>query len=376
MKIPIFKLQYEEHFINEYLSRSRELFESGFISEGLYARKWEKEFSDFQNVAHSLCVSSCTSGLEAILKTIDVRGKKVILPSNTYFATATAIESAGGIPVFVDCDFHHLGICIEHLEYLLTLDEYAAIIIVFVGGIIQENIEAIKILCEKNNVPLVEDAAHAHGSYLSEEIRAGSIGIAASFSFFPTKVMTTGEGGMITSSDEKFLKSTVLKKNFGADPDHEKTCVTDQGSNYRISEFTALLGVLETRRAKIRIQRRNDLALRYIQNLSHSDYEPIIQQSGRCSFYKLILKTEKIRVHSASDIELSMRNKSIAMTGRVYQKPVHRQPYFKHKYSLLDEHLPKTSFISDNHICPPLYPELTETEVDYICENLLGYLRS
>ena len=366
-KIPIFKLDYEEAFIKEFLEESRKIFERGFLSEGPLCRKWEEEFAKFQKVPSALSVTSCTTGLEGILKAIDVRGKRVLVPSNTYFASVTAIECAGGIPELLDADISSFSLCEKDLQDKID-ETVGAVVIVHIGGIICTNILKIKSICDSYSVPLVEDAAHAHGSYLDENTIAGNIGIAGSFSFFPTKVMTTGEGGMVTS-DKDFLNKVKLIKNFGADPDQEKTCLVEQGSNYRIHEFTALLGILENKRAEKRINRRNVLAKRYIENLKGSKFKPILQKAGRCSFYKIILMTDKIA--SADKITSYCNSKGVTLTGSVYKTPVHMQPRFikNHSFNLY----PITDMISNYHICPPLYPELTEEEIDYVSQVLIDF---
>lgn len=365
--IPLFRLEYSEDFIDEFCQEARSILRRGFLSEGPLSRQWEKDFAKFQQVPAALSVTSCTTGLEAILKAIDVRGKDVLIPSNTYFATATAVEAAGGNPVLLDCDIQTFSICERDL--LNKLDPtVGAVIVVHVGGIIADNILGIKQACDNLGIPLVEDAAHAHGSYLSKDVVAGNIGIAGSFSFFPTKVMTTGEGGMITGRQD-FLNKAKLIKNFGADPDHERKCIVEQGSNYRIHEFTALLGILENRRAEERINRRGILADRYLANLAGSNYVPVTQRIGRCAYYKMILMTDKISI--ADPISVFCKQNNVQLTGQVYETPIHKQPRYQQQYSGV--HLPNTDIVSRCHICPPLYPELTEDEVDYACEVLLKY---
>jgi len=362
--IPIFRLEYSEEDISSFLASAEEVLRKGFLSEGSMCREWEKGFAEFQNVPAAIAVTSCTTGLEAILKSIDVRGKNVLIPTNTFFATATAVECAGGIPVLIDSDIGSFALCKEDLARKIS-KATGAVIIVHVAGIIPSNILEIKELCDSYDVPLVEDAAHAHGSYLNDKIVAGNIGIAGSFSFFPTKVMTTGEGGMVTASPD-FIQKVKLIKNFGANPDNEKTCLVEQGSNYRVHEFTALLGLLENRRAKDRIARRQLLARRYIKNLTNTAYEPITQHTGNCSFYKLILMTDKIG--EATDIADFCRQQNVTLTGQVYETPIHQQPRFATSYT--EGSFPVADQISKYHICPPLYPELTEDEVDFVCDVL------
>ena len=365
--LPLFRLEYSDKFIDEFCKEARVILKNGFLSEGRLSRQWESDFAAFQKVPHALAVTSCTTGLEAILRAIDVRGKKVLMPSNTYFATATAIEASGATPVLLDCDITSFSICSKDLSQKID-DSVGAVIIVHVGGIIAENIMEIKKICDDAGVPLVEDAAHAHGSYLSKDIVAGNIGIAGSFSFFPTKVMTTGEGGMVTG-EKDFLDKAKLIKNFGADPDQERKCIVEQGGNYRIHEFTALLGILENKRAESRINRRGNLAKRYVRNLAGSNYIPILQSSGRCSHYKIILMTDTFA--PASNLKEFCAKENVTLTGQVYETPVHKQPRFQEQFKNL--YLPKTDLISNFHICPPLYPELSNDEVDYACEVLLKY---
>src|SRR5439155_24882412 len=126
---------------------------------------------------------------EIILRSIGVEGREVVVPANTFYATAGAVVHAGGRPVFADCEPSSLSLDPESLKEKLR-PETAAVIVVHIGGLISPRLEEVDAICEAAGVPLVEDAAHAHGSTLGER-SAGSFGLAAAFSFYPTKVMTS-----------------------------------------------------------------------------------------------------------------------------------------------------------------------------------------
>jgi dTDP-4-amino-4,6-dideoxygalactose transaminase len=214
------------------------------------------------------------------------------------------------------------------------------------------------------NVPLIEDAAHAHLSY-RDNYTAGTIGDIGCFSFFPTKVMTTGEGGVISTNNQKYYEKIKSLKNFGRDNGDANIIINPEGNNFKINEFTGLLGSIECDRVISRIKKRTDLLERYYNNLKNTEYS-VIKQSGdgRCSYYKAIVKTP---INSLW-LKKYCKNNDITLTGEVYKIPIHLQYLYKKDFSYVN--LPNTDYYCNYHICPPLYPELTFKEVDYICDIL------
>ena len=254
MKIPTFKLNFEDDFINSFVTNAKSILEAGFVGEGKWVKEFEKRFKLIQGCSHAIATTSGTSSIEIALKALDVRSKDVIVPTNTFFATAVAVKNAGGNVVLVDCNKEDFSMCLEALESKITPNT-AAVITVHIGGIISSNIYDVLRVCGLNNLPLVEDAAHAHGSKL-RGIHAGSFGTLGCFSFFPTKCMTTGEGGMVTTNDEELSKKVRSLKNFGRDYEDIGICSHEQGGNAKINEFTGLLGSLECDRLQARLKKR------------------------------------------------------------------------------------------------------------------------
>jgi dTDP-4-amino-4,6-dideoxygalactose transaminase len=362
MKVSIFDLKFEDDFIESFKVGCEKILRSDSIGEGRYVNEFENKFANLTNAKHAIAVTSGTAALEIALNTIGVDGKNVIMPSNTFFATSVAVTNAGGHITLVDSEIENFSICPIHLRTKITKNT-GAVIIVHIGGIISKNIREIKEICDQYSVPLIEDAAHAHCSNY-DGLHAGTIGDIGCFSFFPTKVMTTGEGGMITTNSDSIADKVRSLKNFGRALDNSGICVLPGGQNSKINEFTGLLGSLECDRVMFRIKKRNDLLQRYIKNLKDTKYEIVTQKTGLCAYYKCILKSDLDRTRLKS----FCKKKGISMTGEVYSKPVHQQPLYSF-VSITD--LPNTEKIANIHVCPPLYPELEFEHIDYICEVLI-----
>lgn len=362
--IPIFRLNFSFLFKLKFLRGAWDILSSDRpLGESKYVKEFETKFSKLVGSQYSVACSNGTTAIELALKSIDIKGKKVVCPSNTFFATTVAIENAGGEVVLVDCEKETFSISYNHLKKIISEQEIGAVVIVHIGGIISKDISKIVSLCKKNNIPLIEDAAHAQTSQ-TLSYTAGTIGDIACFSFFPTKVMTTGEGGMITTNNKEYYEKIKSLKNFGRDNQNAGIIVNPDGNNFKVHEFTGLMGSLECDRVISRVARRNILLNRYVENLSDSNFKVIKQNEGRCSYYKCIV----LSPYNTDELKQFCKEHNISLTGEVYKIPVHQQPLYSEKFD--SSQLKNTNYIANKHICPPLYPELSETEVDFICDVL------
>jgi dTDP-4-amino-4,6-dideoxygalactose transaminase len=367
-RIPIFRLTFEDAFIEKFQKGAAEILRSDAIAESQYVRQFERDFGAIVHAKHAIAVTSGTAALELALRAIDVQGKIVLMPTNTFFATSIAATNAGADFDLLDIEEESLSIDPDALEEACKKGrgKIGAVIVVHIGGIISTHIERITDICRRNGVPLIEDAAHAHGSERFGK-HAGTIGVIGCFSFFPTKVMTTGEGGMVTTNDLTLTEKIRSLKNFGRPPDNQHLCVNEQGNNYKVTEFMGLMGMLECERVHERVKRRNKLLERYVQKLQGSKYHPVLQGDGECAYYKCILRTP---YKDTSLLRAYCKEQGIALTGEVYRTPLHEQPIYEEKFR--GRTFPVTDAFSKSHICPPLYPELSEDEVDFICDTLLA----
>jgi len=370
MKIPIFKLEFDDEFIASFKDKAEEILISNRpLAENKYVAEFEDKFASLIGAKYAVAVTNGTVAIELALKVLDVKNKVVLIPSNTFFATSVAVTNAHGKIGLVDAEDENFALSPDDLEKKIRQfqadgETIGAVVIVHVGGIISKHIRRIKNICDTYNIPLVEDAAHAQCSEY-DGLKAGTIGIIGCFSFFPTKVMTSGEGGMITVNDEEIADKIKSLKNFGRDNNDPNICVNPDGNNYKVTELTGLLGSMECDRVHKRIEKRNDLVKIYKKRLKDSTYIPVLQNGGLCSYYKMILKTQIDR----DWLKDYCKEHGISLTGEVYRIPIHKQPLYIDEFKSIT--LPVTDEISANHICPPLYPELSPEEINYICDILI-----
>jgi len=211
---------------------------------------------------------------------------------------------------------------------------------------------------------LIEDAAQAHGASRGK-FKAGSIGEIACFSFFPTKVMTTAEGGMVVCNKSELIDKVWSLRNFGRDPNDGLLMINRGGSNHKMTEFQGLMGLLELKRVKKRIKQRTKLSKRYQTKLGGSSYQPIGIGDGVSCYYKQMVKTplDQLKLNEYC------KKQGVVLTGEVYRYPVHEQPIYRSRFN--PNEFPVANYWCKHHICPPNYPELSVTEVDYVCDLLL-----
>ena len=361
--IPIFQLQYDDEFREKFHQGCETIFNESFLTNHTMVKKFEKQFATLNNSSFCLGVSSGTAALEIALRAQNIEGREVIVQSNTFIATAISIQNAGGKIKLTDLEDEYYGMCPHLLEKKIT-SQTGAVVIVHIGGLITPHIEEIVNICKKHNVPLIEDCAQAAGSS-HKGVKAGNFGSASSFSFFTTKNMTTGEGGAVITNDHSSYMEMKSIRQFGMSLE-DSTIYIRGGSNFKLNEFSALLGILEMDRFKDRIKKREQIAKRYEKNLHQSSWKVLLSEDQSfSSHYKTIiispLSRDKIKEH--------FEKNNIKLTGGVYYTPLHKQPVLAKQFQ--DEQLNVTDFFSTQHICPPCYPELTFEEVDYISEKML-----
>src|SRR4051812_39134426 len=217
-----------------------EVLSSGRWSEGPMTSRFESAWSEW-NEAGAVATASWTGAAMAALTFARVRGETVLCPSNTFMATPLAAVHAGAKVEFVDCNRDDLCVSFADFERAAEKHKPRAALIVHIGGHIAFEIEKIADYCRANDIFLVEDCAHAHGADWNGR-RPGTWGDAGLWSFYATKTVSTGEGGMLVSGNDELLEYARKFRNYGK-PEHEV-----DGLNFRLSEFTAAIGVVQTER--------------------------------------------------------------------------------------------------------------------------------
>ena len=240
---------------------------SGQLSMGENVRLFENEFSEMTGSRYSVAMNSCTSTLEVALKSFDVgKGDEVIVPIQTFIATGMAVHLVGAKPIF--CNINKKDFCLDlkSIENCIT-KRTKGIILVHFAGLISEDIFKIQELCKSHNIFMIEDAAHAPGAEIDNK-RSGTIGDVGCFSFFPTKVLTAGEGGMFTTDNNDLADYARSQQNRGRDLKAEREEYKYPGRNIRMTEMTALTGRAQLRNLEKYLANRRMIANIYKKNLS------------------------------------------------------------------------------------------------------------
>ncbi|NLV32269.1 MAG: DegT/DnrJ/EryC1/StrS aminotransferase family protein [Acidobacteria bacterium] len=337
--------------------RIQEVLASGQLTLGKYGSQFEKAFSEFCGIRHAIAVSSGTSALEILFRTIGVEGKKVIVPSNTFFATAAAVVHAGGIPVFADMDPETFALGPETVKPLLE-PGVAGIVTVHIGGVVSPRMPDLVSLAREKGLFLVEDAAHAHGSSHGST-GAGGFGLGATFSFYPTKVMTSAEGGMIVTGDERLAEEARIYRDQGKKSFTENAHVR-MGHNWRLSEPHAIIGLKHLERLPAMIADRQAIAALYDRGLrAFKNLAPLpVPAGGTCNYYKYIAVLR--RATDRRELKRVLRERyAVSLAGEVYEAPLHLQPVFT-RYARGP--LPVSEDLCSRHICLPIFSGMAEED--------------
>ncbi len=365
IKVPAAKIQFLPEDRAWIADRIQEVLENGQLTLGKYGNEFEKRFARLCGVRHAIAVNSGTSALEILLRSLEVDGKEVLVPTNTFFATAAAVVHAGGIPVLVDMDPESFAVRPDIAAKSITA-KTAGLIVVHIGGIISAQISGLVELARERGVWIVEDAAHAHGSSY-RSVSAGGFGIAGSFSFYPTKVMTSAEGGMIVTNDERIAEESRIYRDQGK-ASFTVNAHIRMGYNWRMSEPHAIIGLKHLDRLSSMIEDRRRIARIYDRGLSDFKnlYALQVPADGFCNYYKYIavLKQQRDR----KELKALLRERyGVSLAGEVYEEPLHKQPVFE-KYS--PGPLPISEDLCSRHICLPVFSGMQETEAHQVLDAL------
>ncbi len=374
-----FDLRYSADEVKTITSGLEEIMRTGFISMGRNAAEFERQWAEYCGVKYALGTANGTCSLEIILRAIDVKGRTVIVPSHTFIATAVAAIHAGAKVIFADCQRENFQMDPEDLRRKIRPDT-KAVVLVHMSGIISPHLEEIKSICAQHGVALVEDAAHAHGATIDGR-KAGSLGLAGSFSFFSTKVLTTAEGGMITTDDETIFKRAQAFRDhgrFGKEPNvHD-----DLGYNWRPSELNAVLGLAQMKRADEILRRRRQIAHAYDEKLKARQIPGIsrleIPDRIQSSYYKYVVYLDP-SIDRDKLKQVLKENYGVTLGGDLYNRPCHSQPLFdRHpetRVSQPGDSFAETDYVVAHHVCLPLYYELTDEQIECVVEALDSAVR-
>ncbi|MCX7877347.1 MAG: DegT/DnrJ/EryC1/StrS family aminotransferase [Ignavibacteria bacterium] len=386
MNIPISKINFTE----EDYTYIRKPLDNGWIVQGKFVQEFEEKWSEFTSSENSVAVSSCTTALHLSLSALNIGpGDEVIVPSFTWIATANAVEALNAKPVFCDIDLTTYNIDPDKIEELVNSNTKCIIPVHLFG--LAADIEKIITIAEKYNLAVVEDAACGFGSkYKGKHV--GNFGICGCFSFHPRKALTTGEGGMITTSSKSLsekLRSmrdhgaavSDLQRHLGSKP-YLLSEFPYMGYNYRMTDIQAALGCSQMNRKDEILRIRKLWAERYNEAFEEIDWlvKPFMHPDYIHGYqaYVCLFRPEEITENNVEKIH-TMRNffmeylSNKGISTRPGTHAVHIQKYYSGKYKITPaDYL--NSYIADRcTIAFPLYTSMTEEEFGYIVSSIRSY---
>jgi perosamine synthetase len=336
------------------------VLDSGQLVQGTYVAEFENRFAAYHGAKHGVATSNGTTALMASIMAHDIGvGDEVIIPAFTFFATASCVLSTGARPVFADIDPDTFCMSPQSAEALIT-EKTKAIMPVHLYGH-PADMPAFEALCHKYNLILLEDAAQAHGAAIDER-KIGTWGT-ASFSFYPTKNMTTTEGGMVLTNDDEIARRLRLIRNQGMNTQYYHEAV---GYNYRMTNLCAAIGLVQLDRLPEWTTARIKHAAYF--NAHLTSVKPPITMPGHTH----VFHQYTVRVPEQCDRDEVVRRLNERGIGvRVYYPtPIYRQPVFQQMAGYQEISLLETDRAVKQVFSLPVHPGLTDEEVDYIVKEV------
>jgi len=337
---------YDENVKANVLKKWKEILDSGWVILGKHTKEFEKVCADYFG--------------------------KMIVPANGFFSIVTALDRAGGEPYFLDIDIDNgVNFTINEVERALRVDErIKAVCIMSCGGLVPADTMEIVEICREYGVYILGDNAHAHGVQV-DGVKVGSYEDFACFSFYATKVVNTAEGGILLVDDKRFEKEAKCLRNYGRGGDFGSSTIVMDGNNWRMTEFTAALGVEQMKKINKMLEERKKVAKMYDEKFKDvKNAQPIkIPDNVSTNYYKYIVLLEK--GIDKQKVKAEMLKREIEMSGDVYDLPIVEQPIYRDRYNA---NFPQAKEFSKRHVCMPFHEGMTQKEVDTVMAHFRDVL--
>jgi dTDP-4-amino-4,6-dideoxygalactose transaminase len=340
------------------------VLEEGKLRNGKYLKNFEKQTALYLGIKHCIALDSDSSALETALQYLNVKDREVIVCTNSFISIPNSVLYAGGKVVFADIKKDTLSMDLNSVKRNIS-PKTCGVIVTHIAGFPNPDLIEIQKICRKNGFFLIEDATHALGAKIGNQ-KVGTFGDAAIFAFTPTKVITTGEGGMLATNNDEFAEHARLYSYYGSGAG--KTRFELLGRHMMMPEISALLGIYQLTRIEEFITKRNQIAEVYNEAFNSTNKFSTIKcaRNNRSSYYKypLILgrkvnKENFVQRLNAQGIE----------TGTVFYPPCHMQPvYQKQKLSGLP--LSVAEQVLARTITLPMHPALNESAISEVLEKV------
>lgn len=365
--VPFARPFFTEEAIQDILLETENVLRSGWLTSGPKIKQFEEQFREKIGVEFAVAMNSCTAALHSILLALDVGpGDEVIVPANTFVATGNAAIYVGAKPIIADVDPNTFNISTESVAQKLS-NKTRVIIPVHVGGN-PCDMKELQEMASDHGIHIVEDCAHALGSKI-ENSACGMSSVASAFSFYPTKLLTTGEGGMVVTDSDKIANKVRLIRNQGR-RGLGPLEITDLGYNFRMPEMGAVLGVRLLRELDSYVVHRNQLASKYKRELSSLDWIrcQAIRSGNLSSYYSYIVLLDPNAPVSRDQLRETLASFGIE-TSIIYH-PIHLQPLYRRLFETKEGDAPVSEILGRRSLALPMWNGLTEAEIEYVAGSI------
>jgi perosamine synthetase len=361
------------------LEQIKEALESGWVTTGPKVRQFEAEFGAYVGAKHAVAVNSATAAMHLALEAIGLRaGDEVITSPYTFAATAEVVRYFDARPVFVDIEASSLNMRPDLLEGAIT-ERTRAIIPVHIAGL-PVDMDPIYSIARRHNLPVIDDAAHAFPARYKGQI-VGGLSDFTCFSFYATKTITTGEGGMICTNDDAWAERCRIMSLHGISKDAWKRYTSEgswyyeiiaPGFKYNLTDVAAAMGIAQLAKAERMWRRRRELSDKYNRAFSELPELQLPADRDDCQhawhLYVLRLNLERLRIDRAQFVEeLKQRN----IGASVHFIPLHIHPYYRELYGYKPEDFPEAHRQYQRVISLPIYSKMSDSDAQDVIEAVL-----
>ena len=345
---------------------------NGILAMGPRVAQFEKEFAAYCGQRYGIAFPSCTSSMEAALLSFGVGpGDEVLVPVETFIATGMVVSLVGARPVFTEISAVNFSMDFDDAWSRITERTRGAIVVHF-GGFISPQLPAFVQKMRDSGRFVIEDAAHAPGAELNGQ-KAGSLADAGCFSFYPTKVMTTGEGGMLVTDREDIAATVRSLQLRGRDLDSKDERYVLRGRNNRFTEIAAAMGLSQLRSLPEFLSTRRRVASIYDDMLLSSElFVPLLAEDGSVPSYWRYVAMPTVAID-----RFALRDRLAADQITIdwaYDPPLHLQPVFQKTMDTRPGMLPRSESLLARHICLPVHARMRDQDAEFVAQRLLTHV--
>lgn len=370
---------HEPYITDEEIAEVVDSLRSGWLTMGPKTARFEKEFARYIGSKYSVTSNSCTAALHLALKAIDLKpGDEIIIPAMTFTATGEVICYFNAKPVIVDVDRDTHNIDTSQIEQAITSKTRAIIPVHFAGQ--PCDMDEILSIADKYGLFVIEDAAHSLPAWYKGR-KVGTIGDITCFSFYATKTLATGEGGMVTTKNDEWAERIKVLRLHGISKDAWKRYsnegswfyeVIEAGYKYNMTDVQAALGIAQLKKVEWMRERRAYIAERYTEAFRGLDTiaVPYVEPDRVSAWHLYVVKLniERLQVNRATFIE-GLKAKGIGAS--VHFIPLHIHPFYRDTFGYKPGDFPGSEWIYERSVSLPIYPGMTDNDIDRVIEAVL-----